>query len=109
VLSAEQSDIPALRRCLFLLPAKRNFIDYREHVFEILPALRTKASCIADKFVEDQSYADMRLDCKRSIPLLEQNLKKLATTQVDLFVAKPWDPSEREEISRDIRLLIWRE
>ncbi|KAF1940545.1 P-loop containing nucleoside triphosphate hydrolase protein [Clathrospora elynae] len=109
ILSPEQSGIPALRRFLFLLPAKTNIRDYREHAFESLPALRNKAGCVAEKHVEDQCYADMRLDCKQSIPALGEDLKAIAANQVEMFVANPWSLSERKDISKDIRLLIWRE
>ncbi|KAG9195143.1 hypothetical protein G6011_00263 [Alternaria panax] len=108
VLTREQSGIPTLRRQLFLLPAKRNIRDYREHVFEKLPSLRIRAACVAEKHAEDESYANMRLDCKRSIPLLEQELRTVSVAQVDLLVSKPWIPSVRHDISGSIRSLVGR-
>ncbi|RAR11801.1 hypothetical protein DDE83_004398 [Stemphylium lycopersici] len=109
VLTPEQSGIPGLRRRLFLLPAQQNIKAYHDHIFETLPTLRSKAGCVAEKHVEDRSYAEMRLDCKRSIPLLERDLKSLSLAQVDLAITKPWTPSERDKISASIRLLIWRD
>jgi hypothetical protein len=109
VLTAEQSGIPALRRFLFVLPAKRNYTDYYEHVFETLPAFRTKAGCVAEKHVEDKTYGEMRHNFKQTVPILEQELHELSAAQIETLIAKPWLPSERKDIYNAIRDLIWRD
>ncbi len=106
VLKPEETGIPALRKFLFLLPARSNFINYRRHVFEVLPALRSKAECVVAKHVEDKSYAEMRQTLKQSIPVLEQKLKSLEVSQIDTLVLSPWNSTNHEDISRTIEHMI---
>lgn len=104
-LGPEASGIPALRQLLFKLPTKSNYQNYYNHVFRLLPRLREQARRVAEKHIEDQSYATMRQDLKQKIPEILATIRSSATILIEKLVVKPWNLAEKQTIANDIKTM----
>lgn len=110
VLDESESGIPALRRHLYGLPADANYQSYYNHVFVTLPELIRQAEPIMEKHTEDESYATMRSELERDIPLLIQRLRTLGVSRVNGLITRLWSSTQAVDINRAIEQhinLMW--
>jgi hypothetical protein len=94
ILDIDATGISALRLLLFSLPARTNLRTLQTHVFNTLPDIVVRIKQLQIKFMIDEDYAQMRDYLTREIPVLQKNLKRLATTLVQTHVEQPWNKNE---------------
>jgi hypothetical protein len=108
-LNKEDCGILSLRRFLYELPAQSNLQSYQDHVFKTLPHLLDTGNLVFETHTEDEGYAEMRQDLARQIPLLLENLNRLATQQIALTVTNPWSTYEADSLEVRVQRLIEQE
>lgn len=106
VMSARDTNVPALKRYLFELTGARNYEHLWNHIHLIMAEIADSATRVLEKFEDNHGYSALCEQlAKEQIPMLHTNLTQLANTQL-LPSLRIWpfqpDAEQQLEVVKDV-------